>query len=67
MADEPVAMPPVADNITFENTYLQKPEDYGEVRSRRATRTPAEIDPPAPPPPLAPPSRSLPNLERAGD
>ena len=54
MADEPVAMPPVADNITFENTYLQKPEDYGEVRSRRATRTPARYRPPCAPAPSCP-------------
>lgn len=67
MADEPVAMPPVADNITFENTYLQKPEDYGEVRSRRATRTLARDRPPRAPAPARPRARSLPNLERAGD
>lgn len=57
MADEPVAMPPVADNITFENTYLQKPEDYGEVRSRRATRTLARDRPPRAPAPARVPSQ----------
>jgi hypothetical protein len=30
MGDEPVM--PVGDNITFENTYMQKPEEFGEVR-----------------------------------
>jgi hypothetical protein len=34
MGDEPAeAVMPSGDTITFENTYLQKPEDHGEVRA----------------------------------
>lgn len=32
MGDEDPVMP-VGDNVTFENTYMQKPEEFGEVRS----------------------------------
>lgn len=31
MGDEDPVMP-VGDNVTFENTYMQKPEEFGEVR-----------------------------------
>ena len=31
MGDEDPVMP-VGENVTFENTYMQKPEDFGEVR-----------------------------------
>lgn len=31
MGDEDAVMP-VGDNVTFENTYMQKPEEFGEVR-----------------------------------
>jgi hypothetical protein len=31
MGDEEPVMP-VGDNVTFENTYMQKPEEFGDVR-----------------------------------
>jgi hypothetical protein len=37
MGDEDPVMP-VGDNVTFENTYMQKPEEFGEVRPSYSTR-----------------------------
>ena len=67
MGDEDPVMP-VGDNVTFENTYMQKPEEFGEVRPdtrhARGSRRRFETDKPDAARRTMPYHRGVPFLER---